>query len=1216
MPLNPNQALCATTFGRPLAVMAGAGSGKTFTLKERIANAIQGDPTIGLEPVISGIDEVLAITFTEKAALELKSRIKQTLRQRGRADQALLVDDAWISTIHGMCSRILRENALALGIDPAFRILTEEARDARLEEAFELTFNTDKTVEKDAAALFAEYPRDVLRAMVSLLVDYAVKSVDEFDSLEGASFPVPVAPSLDTEDPTSLFEARLDRAHALWGPLARVARRAYERFVEQKIKDGVFDNNDLLIQAARALRNPGVHERYANRFGLVMVDEFQDTDAMQLKIIQALAGPDAERLCVVGDPQQSIYRFRGADLSVCAGHLDQIRKLDTAERPSVIRLADNYRSHEAVLEFVDVAFGPEVEGRPSEPYAAPAYYQYLHASRDEARVPVAKRLREGEGPRVVVQEVQHRYRRGRAARGLTCALVAKRFRDMHDVSGRPWGDMVILLGSMTHANDYAMALEDLGIPWAITGGSVFSDKLDAKLMVCLARAIANPRDTESLYALLTSDVFGLTEADVMAAGIVVGPREFLVDDGDVRVSPTGMADAFAQLLCGEDAPVTSSGTIAAQVGPDTRTGLAIQVLRRALERASKGSVADAMEGVLVESGWLARMQDDGSARGGTAESQAAQSVGGRSRAANALKAIRMARGVERDNVAARRGVAELLAVCLGCSKEAPGVLVSENNDYVRIMTIHASKGLQFPVVATSELAGGGYPSGVPIICESMAGKTYVTLDLKNSLEGNEALAGCKAAALKAADEDLAQASGVTRATDAGFSDMLRASDEASNLSWRWAATRAYGVEQEAEELERKLYVAFTRAEEVLIVCMTSQITAKAVDEALKEFGGGSLGFDELRKVAGSRSKKISDEEKQQAKEDLAALREHINLTGLEGGLKGVLARIRDRRADVEARGGEYRLVTSQDLELWGATGSLPHAWDHVTPPHKNGEYVDFETAALDELPCAPKPPEGREDVAIPSSLPDVPQIAHRSSATWADAMLSASALHAAEADSAGLSNLGYRGSFEEFDVDDVPAPATEKGTAFHTLGEIAALRWEPGQALAAPTDRIEAVCAVHGLNAAQVDDVREEVARWIASPVAREMASHAHLLPEPPFYVRVPVPGGADVTLDGFIDLMAFDELGAGAAHVVDYKTGRFLDTDEKRRNSYEVQAKCYAYALMLQGFEEVRLSFVFVDQPDGEGHPQVCEFPAPGEQPYDLEGLRAYLSQKVSELR
>lgn len=117
MPLNPNQARCATTFGRPIAVMAGAGSGKTFTLKERIANAIQGDPASGVEPVVSGIDKVLAITFTEKAALELKSRIKQALRQRGRQDQAMLVDDAWISTIHGMCSRILRENALALGID-------------------------------------------------------------------------------------------------------------------------------------------------------------------------------------------------------------------------------------------------------------------------------------------------------------------------------------------------------------------------------------------------------------------------------------------------------------------------------------------------------------------------------------------------------------------------------------------------------------------------------------------------------------------------------------------------------------------------------------------------------------------------------------------------------------------------------------------------------------------------------------------------------------------------------------------------------------------------------------------------------------------------------------------------------------------------------------------------------------------------------------------
>jgi len=1210
MPLNPNQARCATTFGRPIAVMAGAGSGKTFTLKERIANAIQGDPAAGVDPVITGIDQVLAITFTEKAALELKSRIKQTLRQRGLPGQAMLVDDAWISTIHGMCSRILRENALALGIDPAFAILTEQDRTTRLTAACEQVLCNDVDVAPDVAVLFAEYPRDVLLEMISQLIDCAVKSPEEFDSILGAPFEGQSVFNVEISGPLDVLEMRLYTAHVLLPPLLRVARRTYERFVAKKVADGYFDNNDLLIQAAHALRDPGIHARYKDRFGLVMVDEFQDTDAMQLEIIRALSGERGERLCVVGDPQQSIYRFRGADLSVCAGHLAQIRET-TGNSSDIIKLAENYRSHKAVLDFVDVAFGPEVpEGTPTnDPYPVPNYYQRLLAARDESRVRESRRLKAGEGPRIVVQEVQHRSGGTQAAREMGAALVARRFRDVRDASGRSWGDMVILLGSMTHANDYARALDDQGIPWAITGGSVFRSKSDALLMIDLARVLADPQDSEALYALLASDLFGLTEADLLALGVARGPRRFTAEDGSDVSVPRGFCRAFCELLVDGSLPTSSQGSLAASVGAGTRADVALRVLRRALSRVGRDAPSSIMEGVLVDSGWLERMRDDRSVRGGSSDSQATQSVGGRSRAANALKAIRMARDLESDGCLGMRAIAEGLAAAIEGAKEAPGVLSSRDNDFVRIMTIHASKGLQFPIVATAELGGGGFPNRSPLTCESMGGKTYVALDLKNTLEEGTDLASCKTEGLKQAASELKDEHGITRATDAGFAQMIENVDEMESLALRLAALQAHAKEQDAEELERKLYVAFTRAEEALIVCMTGSVSVADVDKAIAALPGDPHDTKGLRKALRS----MDAAEKELAKQDRAELRDHVYLTDLACKFEGVLGRIRERREDVEALGGEYRVVTSQDLGLWLSTGALPHAWDPSTPAFAHGEHVAFgEAAAASDSPNS----EEAGPLPIPCDLLDQPDVAHRFSATWADAMLSASALHAAEADAAGLSNLGYRGSFEEFDVDDVPAPATEKGTAFHTLGEIAALRWKPGQALVAPTDRIEAVCAVHGLNAAQIDDVRDEVARWIASPVAREMASHAHLLPEPPFYVRVPVPGGTDVTLDGFIDLMAFDELGAGTAHVVDYKTGRFLDTDEKRRNSYEVQAKCYAYALMLQGFEEVRLSFVFVDQPDGEGHPQVCAFPAPGEQPYDLEGLRAYLSQKVSELK
>lgn len=119
----PGQREIVTTLDAPLMVAAGAGSGKTFTLTQRVAHALA--PAGGGEPFLSSIDEVLAITFTKKAAAELKGRIKGLLAREGLRDEALAVDGAWISTIHGMAARILREHALELGLDPAFEVIPE-----------------------------------------------------------------------------------------------------------------------------------------------------------------------------------------------------------------------------------------------------------------------------------------------------------------------------------------------------------------------------------------------------------------------------------------------------------------------------------------------------------------------------------------------------------------------------------------------------------------------------------------------------------------------------------------------------------------------------------------------------------------------------------------------------------------------------------------------------------------------------------------------------------------------------------------------------------------------------------------------------------------------------------------------------------------------------------------------------------------------------------
>ena len=123
----------------PLLISAGAGSGKTFTLTRRIAWALTPGSAGEGRAFVDDIDQVLAITFTEKAAREIKARVRSTLRQEGLVEQALKVDAAWISTIHGMCSRILKEHALSLGMDPAFSIVGEQEQrdllDACIEEA-------------------------------------------------------------------------------------------------------------------------------------------------------------------------------------------------------------------------------------------------------------------------------------------------------------------------------------------------------------------------------------------------------------------------------------------------------------------------------------------------------------------------------------------------------------------------------------------------------------------------------------------------------------------------------------------------------------------------------------------------------------------------------------------------------------------------------------------------------------------------------------------------------------------------------------------------------------------------------------------------------------------------------------------------------------------------------------------------------------------------
>ena len=155
--LKPGQRQTVTTLDRPLFVAAGAGSGKTFTLTQRVVWALTPGSGEGGRPYLDSLDQALIITFTNAAALEIKERVRGALRSQGLAEAALQVDSAWISTIHGMCSRILHDHALDLGLDPEFKLVADVLAAEMMETATECAIR-DLRDDRDVRALLAAHP--------------------------------------------------------------------------------------------------------------------------------------------------------------------------------------------------------------------------------------------------------------------------------------------------------------------------------------------------------------------------------------------------------------------------------------------------------------------------------------------------------------------------------------------------------------------------------------------------------------------------------------------------------------------------------------------------------------------------------------------------------------------------------------------------------------------------------------------------------------------------------------------------------------------------------------------------------------------------------------------------------------------------------------------------------------------------------------------------
>lgn len=1189
MALTIGQEKCVNTLDKPLAVSAGAGSGKTFTLTRRIVHALESG-------YLTDIDQVLAITFTSKAAGEIKSRVKGALRAGGLTVQALKTDEAWISTIHGMCSRILRAHALELGLDPAFKVADEATvktlLDASLEEVLggrdDLVTVAEGVSSQRLDALFASFdvhpagPRTAsVEGMVRQLVEAAsahpdgMASVvappdapspikllaqlvdvadtayaladgvkpgstrDKFlvatqDALEGAheligrgsdgltyrrvlsamnGFPVPgrnfgkntlygeQAVELAEQYCAIVAQARCGLLQEQLATLIDVAKSVADAFARRKREAGLLDNNDLLAFASRAFRDhPAIQAAYADRFKLVMVDEFQDTDQLQVDMIKRMAGEGFSRMCTVGDAQQSIYRFRGADVSVYRRHLEDVRRRNPE---GIIELPDNFRSHGDVLALCDRIF--------EQPQVFGAEFMSLAPGRAESKV---KCPFLPDGPRVQVQ-VTVTPSRGVAsadAAAVAARRVAKSFSEFAAAGHRP-GDMVVLLGGMGRANVYAEALRAEGLPCVVAGGSIFNRAPEVALMVRLAQAIANPKWTTALFEVLSSELFALSADDLLELSTEMDeergiPRRRAFDQGFRHIErkvASGCAVSPALAACAS-------------------------LMCRASEQVGNVALADIMQGIVADSGWLARLEAAGPE--------------GLARAGNVYKAIRMARDIEAAGGMGPAGVAEELALRVELAKEAPGALSAEGGDFVRIMTVHASKGLEFPIVAVAELRDDAARSQA-LECCSIEGRTYVSLDGGHVLER-----------LKEKASSLVAKSGSYQPFCEFDDEELAAMVSRSQLpADRRAAIKLHEERGEAAESRRLLYVALTRAKEALVVSMrgkSSKVDATGLSR--------SCWGDVQSALVG----------------ECCVFEPGVSMFDFGG----------QRPARVEC----VHLTPADVEELLGASDAADGA----------ASQVDGEPGA-DELAPGGCPAGGKPGtIALPLVRPYELERGKPYEVARAGVFSYSSIAEDGEgfadfsvedaADDAASASLGAR------DAD----AATSLGTAFHRLAQLAALAWQSGCALERPdAARQQALERSCGLSAEQRDRLDAALERWFASDIASRMGACESASPEAPFLVRVGGPCDA-AYLEGEIDLLGCvapagtREQPAGSALVVDYKTGGSpAETAEQLHEKHLLQATCYAYAVLLEGYAQVECVFVRVEQDrtDAPGQPQTVSY-------------------------
>ena len=778
---------------------ANAGSGKTAVMVERFVEAVLRDEV--------AVGSILALTFTEKAAGELRERVRKRLYDLGEDEHARAVDAAWIGTIHGFCARVLRARPLAAGLDPRFTVLEEAATgriaSAAYERALEAWVAALGRPAVDLAAAYGQGLGDlVLGALDTLrsrgaeprltipaerpapsgaaLSDARAVAAAELAgagdgirvsegrsalaacerALAGGGVPTPgeLDPAKLGAGAKALATEACEAYRLAWDAYRRACadhharpalilldellRRYAAEYAAGKADRAAVDFEDLELGVRDLLADDAERRRWSERFTLLMVDEFQDTNRLQLDLLEAL---ERGNLFAVGDEFQSIYRFRHADVEIFR---ERRAKLDAAR---VRGLRANFRSAPELLDVLDAAFAPVfgdafqplVAGRPRE--AAPAA-----ADDGELRLfdpdppadapPVELLVTDTKGWDELAGELGLGALAEQPWRRAEARWVAHRLREEVRAGRRP-GDVVVLVRATASLRLFEQALEEQGLPTYVVGGRGYWSQEQVRDGLAYLAALANPRDETAFYGVLASPFCG--------AG----------SDALVLLAAAGRDGARGPWAALREAEAGASACLDA-VPPDDRDRLLRFARFFAGERARAERLPPEalLERAITATGYdlaiLAR-------------------AGGERRLANLRKLMRLAREYEQTEGRDLRGFLDFAVTQdLAEAREGEAALESDGLDAVRLMTIHRAKGLEFPVVCVADLGRLG-----------AAGRPRLLI-------GHDGTAGLRLAPLGGGDAVPALA----------YERLASEEDRA-----------------DAEEERRLLYVAMTRARETLIL---------------------------------------------------------------------------------------------------------------------------------------------------------------------------------------------------------------------------------------------------------------------------------------------------------------------------------------------------------------------------------------------------------------